>query len=382
MKTILKIALPLLVIAAAYFGAKKMIANKPEPRSKQPAAAVPQVSTVTVNPSSHNPPVHSFGNIQSYFETTLTPQVAGAISSVSPDFRVGELVKKGTVLATIDKTDYQAIVARESAALASNQRQLAEEEIRADQAKSDWLASGRPLKNASDFVLRKPQLAAAEANVQSSLSAHKKALTDIERCSIIAPFDAVVTQRNASVGNYANSQSPLGRLIATQRAEVRLPLTPDQAARIQLPAANHVPLPISLSSPTHATQQWQATLTRTEPIVDPQNQVIYVIAEIANPYSGDVPLSVGTFVNATIPTKPLVNTLELPETALVNDDFVWAVDASNKLVKIQATRLHSTQNKAYIQLTESALKPPFTIVSRPLTNFRTGMKVSIETPSN
>ena len=218
MKTIVKIIVPVLLVVLAYLGAKQMIASKPELQSQQPAAVIPQVSTIKVSPDTHSPPIKSFGTVQSYFETTLTPQVAGSITQVSPLFRVGQLVKKGDILATLDNSDYLAILARESANLANNQRQLEEEKIRAKQARSDWKASGRALESASSFVLRTPQLTAAKANVTSSEATLKKAQIDIERCSITAPFDAIVTSRNASVGNFANQQSPLGKLIATEKA--------------------------------------------------------------------------------------------------------------------------------------------------------------------
>lgn len=382
MKTILKILVPLLLIALSYTVAKQMIANKPERQSKQPPTVIPTVATVRVAPATHRPPVSTFGTVQSYFETTLTPLVSGAITQVSPQFRVGALVKKGDTLATIDSTDYQAILARESATLATNKRQLAEEKIRAKQAQSDWLASGRALEKASAFVLREPQLAAAKSSIESSIAAHQKALTDIQRCSITAPFDAIITQRNASIGNHANSQSPLGRLIATERAEIRLPLTPSQAARIQLPSQDNANTEISLTSPTKPGHTWLATLKRTEPVIDPQNQVIYVIAEIEAPYSSDTPLTVGTFVNAQIPSKALELALEIPEEALINDSFLWAVDSSDELIKLDVTRLHSHLGKAYVQVVSAPIEAPYSIVSRPLTNFRSKMKVSQESAAD
>ena len=375
MKLLLKISLPILLVFLAFLGAKKMISDKPELQSKTPAIIIPKVSTSKVSPATHSPAVTSFGTVQSYFETTLTPQVAGAITDVSSIFRAGELVQKGDLLATIDSTDYQATLARETATLANHLRQLEEEKIRASQAQSDWKASGRTLTSASDFVLRKPQLSAAEANVSSSRATLKKAQTDIQRCSIIAPFDAVVVQRNASIGNYASPQSSLGRLISTDRAEVRLPLTAEQSTRIQLPSKGRDAIDITLTSPTTTKHTWSAKLIRTEPVVDPQNQVVYVIAEIENPYSSATPLPVGTFVNASIPTLSLEKTLKIQEQALVNDSYIWIIGSDEKLVKAPAQRLHSHQGYAYITLSPSSLVAPFTVVTRPLSNFRSGMKV-------
>jgi|GEM_PF-5083722 len=99
----------------------------------------------------------------------------------------------------IDPTDFEATLAQEQSNLATARRVLAEEEIRAQQAASDWKASGRELSRASDFVLRKPQLAAARATIQSVRASIEKALADLERTTIKAPFDAIVTERSASM---------------------------------------------------------------------------------------------------------------------------------------------------------------------------------------
>lgn len=382
MKIALRILIPVMVIAVAWQVAKSMIASEPSLKSKQPPAIIPTVTVIERSPKNHSPLIFTFGTVQSYFETTLTPQVSGNITYVSEHFRVGREVAKGEVLAKIDTTDYTAVLARETATLTSNQRTLEEEIIRSKQAKDDWIASGRKLSSASPFVLRKPQLAAATASITASKAAIQKAQADIDRCTITASFDAIISQRQASVGNFASAQTPLGTLIATQKAEIRLPLTPVQATRIQLPNKSTSGQKITLTSPTKAETQWNATLVRTEPVINPTNQVIFIIAEIDQPYTGVNSLPIGTFVNASIPAQQVANAIEVPEVALVNDSYVWAVDAQKKLVKVASKRIYSHLGNAYIKIDEKGLKPPYSIVSRPLTNFRTGMQVKLLAPQN
>jgi RND family efflux transporter MFP subunit len=374
-KLVLKIIIPLLVLFAAFGLAKKMIASKPPLKSKQPPTVIPTVTALTVDIGTHSTPIVTFGTVTSYFETIVSPQVSGNINFVADTFRVGREVSKDTILARIDTTDYEAILARESATLTTNNRTLEEEIIRSKQAEEDWIASGRQLSSASPFVLRKPQLAAALASISSSKAAINKAQADIDRCTLKAPFDAVISARSASVGNYATSQTPLGTLVATEMAEIRLPLTPEQAARIEIPNKSTKPSTITLTSPTKPEAEWSALLSRTVPVIEPTNQVVFVIAEISQPYSGENTLPIGTFVNASIPAKEISEAMEIPEVALVNDSYLWAIDPEMKLVKINAKRLHSHNGMAYVNLIESALDPPLRIVSRPLTNFRTGMLV-------
>ena len=373
MKTAIKIIVPLLIIAGAFFLGKFLISKKSEPKSKKAQPVVPVVDVITVSLGDHHSVVNSFGTVQSYFETTLVPQVSGRITEVSKKFQVGEKVKKGELLATIDVTDFQAILANEQGNLALQQSELAEEEILAKQAAEDWVASGRKLDKASDFVLRKPQLAAAKASITSAEAAVKKAIIDIERTNLTAPYDAVVAERTASVGNLATTQVSLGRLIATEKVEVRLPLTAGQVTSISMPAKNQPSdTAITLSSPNDVGIKWDAVLTRVEPTRDTQNQVIYVIAEIQMPYEGDHPLAVGTFVNASIPTLPIKNTYKVPESALVNDSYVWVVTEENKLLRAPATREYSYDDNVYVKIETDEATELLRIVSRPLSNFRDG----------
>lgn len=381
MKLAAQIILPLLLILLALLGFKMLAASKKAKPTRVPDEVVTQAEVVTVSPADHSPPVLSYGTVQSYFETTLTPQVSGRIIGVEPEFRVGRLVQEGTVLARIDDTDYVAAKAREESNLAIAERTLKEEEIRSKQATEDWLASGRPLASASDFVLRQPQLKAAKASIASAQAAVAKAEADIKRAVIKSPYDAIILTRTASLGNFASPQQSLGMLVATERVAIRLPLTADQAARVEMPGlAAGAPAggeaAVMLTSSARPGVTWQGELTRIDPAVDAKSQVTYVIVEVEDPYANETqPLAIGTFVNASLPGKAIRGAYRLAESALVNDSYVWALDKENHLLRLPAKRVHSYAGSVFLALSPDAIQPPLRIVTRPLTNFKAGMKV-------
>jgi RND family efflux transporter MFP subunit len=369
MKIALKIIVPLVILALAVIGFKALGTLKPAPQSKQPPPVVPVVELITVSPEDHSPPVNSYGTVSSYFETELTPQVSGKVTYVSPKFRVGETVDTEHLLVKIDPTDYEAALASEQANLTVAQRTYAEEEIRAEQAAGDWKASGRDLSKASEFVLRKPQLAAAQANIESAKASITKARADLERTEVRAPFAAIITARAASPGNQASPQASLGTLVSTEKVEIRLPLTASQSARVDIPSK------AELTSPLKPDASWQATLVRMEPTVDQQNQVIYAVAEVMDPFAeGKTPLPVGIFANATIQAQPIAESYRIPEAAYVDDRFIWVSGDDEALQRVDATRVHTFQGHAFVR-TENGGKGPLRIVSRPLSNFRSGMKI-------
>lgn len=370
MKIVLKTIIPLVLIALSYFGFKALKNSKAEIPNRPLKEIVTKSKIIELSPAEHRPAVESFGTVQPHFQTTLTPQISGLIVDVSKDFRVGKIVPAGTTLIWIDERSYRSLLIQQQANLAEAELAYAEEEIQAQQATEDWLASGRDLKQASDFVLRKPQLTAAKAMIESMKASVRKAEGDLGRTMINAPFDAIVTSRTASVGNLANEQQPVGSLVATERVEVRLPLTPSQSIRIDLNGATEV----TLTSPTKPGHQWQGVITRVEPMIG-ESQTITVIVEVENPFKNEH-LSIGLFVNARLEAKTLPSSLKIPEAALVNDSFLWALDQDDKLIKLPAERLASEDGSLFVTLTGPSLQAPYRIISRPLANFEPGQKVS------
>ncbi|MFD2256169.1 efflux RND transporter periplasmic adaptor subunit [Luteolibacter algae] len=372
MKLALKIIVPVVIIVLAFFGYEFLVSLKEEPQVKQPPPVVPVVDLLTVSPENHSPPVRSYGTVTSYFETALTPQVSGKITYVSPKFRVGESVSPDHLLVKIDPTDYEAALAEQKSILTVAERTFAEEEIRAAQAAGDWEASGRELSKASDFVLRKPQLSAAQADMDAAKANIAKAQADLDRTELRAPFSAIVTARSASPGNQASPQASLGNLVSTEKVEIRLPLTATEAVRVKLPTN------AKLTSPLKPGHVWEAKLVRLDPTVDQKNQVIYAVAEVTDPFADEEnPLPVGMFANALIDGVEIENSYRIPEAALVNDQYLWIIGEDENLKQVPAHREFGHDGDIFVTLDPSTEKPAgeIRVVTRPLSNFRDGMKV-------
>lgn len=369
MKKLFRIFLPILIIAVALGGFSLLKKSAPEPVSRTPEEVVPKIQVIKSIAAVHAPAVSTFGTVQAYDETILTPQVSGRVEQVAEEFRVGSMVKEGDLLVTIDPVDFEAAIAVAQSNVAVARQQLQEERIRAEQAAEDWKASGRDISKASPFALREPQLAAAKASLESTEASVEQAQANLERTKILAPFDGVVTARTASVGQQASPQMSLGTIVSSDRAEVALPLTASQRARAKVPGAK-----VTLTSLTVPDVAWQGVITRSAPVID-QNQILTVFVEVIKPFE-QTPLLLGTFVNAEIEAAELPPSHKLPQEVLVNDSYVWAVDEESRLQQLDATRLFETASEVYLQLKGDVQR----IVDRPLSTFKTGDKVKVTEP--
>ena len=79
---------------------------------------------------------------------------------------------------------------------------------------------------------------------------------------------------------------------------------------------------------------WEGKIARSEGVFDPQSRVLYLVAQIHDPYdlagSGKVPLLVGTFVDAKIEGQQMGQMALIPRHAMQSGSTLWMVDAGAK----------------------------------------------------
>jgi RND family efflux transporter MFP subunit len=317
------------------------------------------VDTIRSEVVSLNFSVNSQGTVRPRTETTLVSEVSGKIVSVAPEFVAGGFFRKGHVLLQIDPSDYQAGLKRAEAALASRKARLADETARSEQALKDWQNLGRQ-GQPSDLVLRKPQLADAKANVSAAEADVQKARRDLERTRITVPYDGLVRQKAADIGQFVSPGTRLGITFAIDTAEVRLPLTHNDLNYLDLPSETEVKNkdksfpPVTLSAEqVDGTQRWQARIIRTEGVVDEVSRVIYAVAQVVDPYgvlgqSHQQELKIGTFVNAEIEGIPAENVVVLPRYVLRPDNTILVANSDNELEILPVEVLRAEPKKVYL----------------------------------
>lgn len=324
--------------------------EKPLPQPVVTAAAA-VVDIVYAQPATHQLYVHTQGTVQPAKEIDIVAQVAGIVQTIDPQFANGAFFQKGQRLLNIEDADYRFALIRAEANVAEAKQVLAVERARAAQAVKEWRDLGQ--EDANALSLRKPQLASALAKLRAAEADRDEAKLNLDRTAIKAPFNGRVRMKYADEGQYVSLGTPIAKLYATEKAEVRLPLTDKQLALLDFP--------LGLTKPdtefprvdfevmfAGEEQNWRGKLVRTEASVDIKSRVIYAIAEITNPYStngGKMPLHVGMFVNAKISGRVLDKVIRLPRKALQVDQQILVVNEFDDLqVKpvdiLQANRTH------------------------------------------
>jgi RND family efflux transporter MFP subunit len=344
-----KFALPIVVLLGALLITSWLIVQRPVPAQKRPDPPVLLVDAIVAKLASVRLKVHALGSVTPRTETSLTGEVAGQIVEVFPQFVSGGFFKRGDVLVKIDDRTYRAEVKRSQAAVAAAETLITREQGLSDYALQDWRRLN-PDKEATDLALRKPQLAEARANLQSALADLERKEGDLERTVVRAPYDGMIRQKLADVGQFVGAGTQLAVIFASDVAEIRLPLPDKDLPFVDLKAQPPVEVTANIGGTDY---YWRGKIVRTEGVFDEQSRVLYVVAQVADPYNQDgeswaYPLRIGTFVGANIEGRRADNLVVLPRSALRRDNRVWTIDSNNRLVPKTVSVLRTDASSVYI----------------------------------
>ncbi|MEX2333008.1 MAG: efflux RND transporter periplasmic adaptor subunit [Pseudohongiella sp.] len=350
--------LPLLIVAIGSAITTAMIMLRPEPPSTPTAERVVPVQTLTVTSADMNINVSSQGTVQPRTQTSIVAEVSGRVMSVSDKLVSGGFFSAGDVMLTIDPADYEVAVDQARANLLTAQAQLAQEQAQADQAAREWDLSGRPRENAPILALRTPFLREAEARVLYSESELRRAQRQLDRTTVRAPYDALVREKSADIGQYLGTGAQIAEIFATDYAEIRLPLNDADMRWLTLPApgqlapadATRVTLHTTVAGKKH---HWQAEIVRTEGVVDSTSRMHYAVARVNDPYGMQdmteaPPLPAGSFVNADIEGNRVPGVFDIPLEALRNGNQVLVMDAEQRLRQRQVNVIRSDADRVYV----------------------------------
>jgi len=355
MKT-LKQLLPLIVLIAFGLAAYIVLSTPPKANKRGPKVAPSLVvETLHIKPQQYQVNLTSFGKISPTIQSQLSAQVTGQIVAVSEHFKAGRFFKKGDVLVTLDDRDYTIRVQSAGAERAQAQVALDEEQALSAQALRDRKNLGT-LGQASDYALRKPQMAAAKAKLQAADANLKQAMLEVERTKIIAPYDGRLLNKKVSLGQVVGSNTVLADIYATHSAQVELPIKNSQLALINLPN-NHVAadkqdasLVTIFNNDGGEPQAWAANLARTSGSIDDNTQQVSIISEIAKPFAqtDKRSLNIGQFVTASITGKRLNDAIVIPNAAIYQGSYVYLY-VDGKLQRRNITISYQNEQDALIK---------------------------------
>lgn len=332
--------------------------NRPPAEIAEPVYTPVTVDVAEVVKQSLRIKVQAQGTVTPLKETAILAEVQGRIIEVSPSLVVGGFVSQGDILLRIDPSDYETNLLRAEASLKSAESNLIQEKGRAKVAEQEWkkLPSGsQRSQEAKDLYLRKPQLAQAQSQLLAAQADLNTARDNLERTTIRAPYDALISAKHGELGQFVAAGSPLADVFAVEAAEIRLPIPQGKLEYLELPDLAGTGEGSSIDLYTDVggdISHWTAHLHRTEGVFDERSRVLYAVARIEDPYGlrhpGREPLRIGTFVNANIEGRELRDIVSLPRYVMRAGNSVWVIDDRKRLRNRKVTLLRTGGDFVYV----------------------------------
>ncbi|NQY96652.1 MAG: efflux RND transporter periplasmic adaptor subunit [Henriciella sp.] len=357
---------------------------KPEPEQADEKFAGLSVFAERVGLEDLDFTVKAQGEVRPQRELVVAPQIAGRIAYVSPDFIDGGFIRRGQVLVRLETADYQLAVVRAQSGVASAEQRLAREVAEAEIARQDLENLG--ITDSSPLARREPQLAEAEAALESAKAQLADAELALNRTAVIAPFDGRVREENVDVGQFASPGQSLGRVFATDVVEVALPITDEQLGQLGLPlafaeTASQAGPRVVFSAPVAGVdRQWTGRVTRTSAAVNSQTRLINVIAELNDPYGAGsdqgAPMAPGLFVAAEIDGTKIEDLLVAPRSAIRGGNNIFIGEPAAGELRIFPVDLVYSSNEGAWFRSENVDVGSLAIVS-PIRGSNDGMSITI-----
>ena len=335
------------IVGAAVLAAIALISLAPEPERLEPPSRDPFVTTAPVLAGSGALVIRGAGTVRARAEVDIAAQIGGRVVSVNPAFVRGGRVQANEALFRIERESHVYRVRVAEAMLAEQQVVLRQAEEAAAVARAEyarWAEREAPAATQpGPLVLREPQLNAARAAVARDEARLADARLALSRTEVRAPFEGWVADQSVALGQFLSPGQPVGRLIASDAAEVAVPLSDFDAAMIpglwDLRAGDgdgRVAARI-IAEYGDARYSWDGYVDRADATLDPQSRTIDAIVRVPEPFlpgavldgreggGAPPPLLSGKFVEVEIQGVAPDAWYRVRRAALQTGDVVWAV---------------------------------------------------------
>lgn len=422
---------PTIIIAAGLIAFFWLKSQDAPPARTQVAPSAPVVETISFEPTSASFEIRVGGNVVPSREVTISAQVEGVIVAKSADLEGGRYVAKGTSLLQIDPASYELavqVLANESKQVEEDLRQVEVESVgnaalvkiaeskmtlatlelnrvkdlfdNKAVAETEYEAAQtfeleashalQVLRNIRDqFPIRRERLG---AELKLTDLRRQQAQLSLDRASVTAPFDGIITNDAIEVGDFVQAGDVLLEVEETASVEVECNLRTDDLYWLwnaQLPDGNDhahqtaFEVPGVSATVTYTVGgrdfRWQGTLARYEGRgVDRTTRTIPCRVTVSQSKrdvdDGPPSLMRGMYVSVSLLVTPRVELWQLPNRAVQPNGQVWTInDDVLRIHQVEPARV--LPDSVLIRADATDLKPGDRIIVSQLATPFDGMQV-------
>ena len=321
----------IVLIAACAALAASVVVFSPSSRAadaiKSPPKPALTVSTTQPTASTLPLTLAANGSVVAWQEAIIGAEATG-LRLLEVRANVGDVVRRGQLLARFSPAAPQAEVAQARANVLEAEATAAEAAANADRARSLQSTGALSASQINQYVTLEKTAQAKVAALRSALNSQQLRLGFAQ---VLAPDDGVISARTATVGAVVGNGAELFRMIRQGRLEWRAEVTSNELGRITVGMPARITLP--------GGQSTSGTVRMVAPTVDLQTRTGLVYVDL--PKAGTA-AKAGMFAKGEF-SFGSSNALTVPQQAVVVRDgfsYIFQLGADQRVVqrKVQVGR--------------------------------------------
>jgi RND family efflux transporter MFP subunit len=294
--------------------------------AKDAAAPMP-VEVVTAQDGQSGAPLTLPGQTAAWYESTIYARVPGYVGTWTAD--IGDHVRKGQVLATIETPELDADLVAAKAKLRATQAEANRRQAEADFAETTyarWRDSPKGVVSDQEREDKKSQDASARANLEAAKAQVAVDQAALDRLNsfqqfkqVTAPYSGTITERRIDIGDLSSPTTPFFRIAKSDPIRVFVEV-PQSAASDLMKAGTAVDI-------TAGGQHYSGKTARTSEAIDEHARTFRAEIDLPNP---DLALPPGMYVEAAfklaargaaqVPASAMMFRADGPHVAVVGGD--------------------------------------------------------------
>ncbi len=384
--------------------------TQPQPPVKLQEEKALLVQTQQLVAGAKSPELELYGRVESPYTATITSSITADIKSL--DVKEGQHVTKGQQLILLDDIDVQLeledklsnVAELEALIQSENNRYkndlvslklekslvtLAEKKLAREEKTSKTnltsqssfdsqkqalqnqkLALNARQLNVTDHPARLAQL---EARLSRNRALAQQVQNNIQRATIVAPFDGIILKIMVSPGERVRPGEVLLETYASEQVELRAQLPQKFVAIIKQSLASGIPLPAKVQTDAGEPVVF---LNRISGLLADSGNGVDALFVINSEAVDD--LTIGQTLEMTLVLPPVENAYSVPLSSIYGSNRIYRVE-DERLVAVKVEKLGSQyiNDNQFVLVRSEKLKPGDEIISTQLPHAVTGLKVEV-----